>query len=77
MTRKRYVKLLMSMGYTKRYAELRAKMDVSLHGSYSTAWTIEHDTEFRGIFYDALKQICENIGMPDIFNFIGSYGGLY
>lgn len=39
MTRKRYVKLLMSMGYTKRYAELRAKMDVSLHGSYSTAWT--------------------------------------
>lgn len=37
MTRKRYVKLLMSKGFQIREARLIAKMDVSIHGSYELA----------------------------------------
>lgn len=37
MTKKRYIKLLMSKGFQIREARLMAKMDVSLHGSYRLA----------------------------------------
>ena len=50
MTRKRFVKLVMSCGHDRNYANARAVCCISLYGSYREAWKSSYDLRFIHAF---------------------------
>ena len=58
MTRKRYVKLLMSFGYTRNLAQARAAIDLFKCGKYARAFAaLEPYLRARG----ALRDVCARL----------------
>lgn len=58
MTRKRYVKLLMSFGYTRNLAQARAAIDLFKYGKYARAFAaLEPYLRARG----ALRDVCARL----------------
>lgn len=58
MTRKRYIKLLMSYGCTRNLAQARAAIDLPSHGSYARAFkSLEPYFKARG----AIRDICARL----------------
>ncbi len=58
MTRKRYVKLLMSFGYTRNLAQARAAIDLFKYGRYARAFAaLDPYLRARG----ALRDMCARL----------------
>ena len=58
MTRKRYVKLLMSFGYTRNLAQARAAIDLFKCGKYARAFAaLEPYLRARGAFRDMCARV--------------------
>lgn len=58
MTRKRYIKLLMSFGYTRNLAQARAAIDLSKYGRYARAFAaLDPYLRARG----ALRDMCARL----------------
>lgn len=58
MTRKRYVKLLMSFGYTRNLAQARAAIDLFEHGGYARAFAaLDPYLRARGAFRDMCARL--------------------
>lgn len=58
MTRKRYIKLLMSFGYTRNLAQARAAIDLFKYGKYARAFAaLEPYLRARG----ALRDTCARL----------------
>lgn len=58
MTRKRYVKLLMSFGYTRNLAQARAAIDLFKYGRYARAFAaLDPYLRARG----ALRDMCARV----------------
>ena len=58
MTRKRYIKLLMSFGYTRNLAQARAAIDLFKYGKYARAFAaLEPYLRARG----ALRDVCARL----------------
>lgn len=58
MTRKRYIKLLMSFGYTRNLAQARAATDLSKYGSYARAFAaLDPYLRARGAFRDMCARL--------------------
>lgn len=77
MTKKRYIKLLMSKGFQIREARLMAKMDVSLHGSYRLAELCTSplmysilETAISGMYGSMIEKTCMPEFLLKSFNYI-------
>ena len=58
MTRKRYIKLLMSFGYTRNLAQARAAIDLFKYGRYARAFAaLDSYLRARG----ALRDMCARL----------------
>lgn len=58
MTRKRYIKLLMSFGYTRNLAQARAAIDLFKYGSYARAFAaLDPYLRARGAFRDMCARV--------------------
>ena len=58
MTRKRYIKLLMSFGYTRNLAQARAAIDLFKYGRYARAFAaLDPYLRARG----ALRDMCARV----------------
>lgn len=66
MTRKRYIKLLMSFGYTRNLAQARAAIDLFKYGRYTRAFAaLDPYLRARGALRDMCARLVSTWGAVD------------